>query len=908
MTAASLRSPSTDGAYQAGSSPPSPEFALAAEPRHADADRLVRLRREGPEAHGRADETAHDPGGCLHLLERHAGTLLPKRHQVAWLARSLLIEQLAVGGQLAVGRDGRLERLHHLRRVGVGLPAAAEADEPGVLEGRCRRSERAPMPGDDHLPELLRPDRSRPVARRGEAALHEAGTEADHVEDLPAPVRGQGADPHPCQDLAQALLQRGDRVPPRLAGLEILGSAFACGLRGQLQHQPRMNRRCANRHEHREVVDVERVTGLDGHVGPRATAGRDELLVHAADREDRWDRHPAWAGGAVRQHDEPKPSPRCRPRLPCQPRQPEPEPACPTRGRPGGVEHRHPAHRAEQLRPALVVEDRGVDDDRVGRVRRRCQEIRPATDSHGQRHDGALALRVDRRIRDLGKRLAQERRDATRPARQRRDRRVVAHAPDRLVRLGRHRPDDLLHDLGVQPERDPHPFVGRGGVWRAARHQAARDAALRRLVPLDGRPDDPAVRDVDQHHLARAQPTPMRHAAGRQLNAPRLRGDHDEPVARRRQRQGTQPVAVEQGADPPSVAEDECGGAVPGLASGERRIQGRAAEALGRRDERSDRVVDAHAGQDQQLERIVERLRVGPDIGDKGADVGQPPGPSASAEGMSPAAHRFAIRPHRVDLAVVGEIAERLCQAPRRERVRRVALVEDGVPRVEVVGAKVVVEAPELVTDEEALVDDLPRADRRNGDRCVALDRPAQDRELSSEGQRRQASIPDHDRLPDYRRLANGAIGHQLAPDRHVPPAGDRQPLVSGALLDELDGRIGVVVGQEAHRHGDPAARASGQSRLGQEPCAEAGRDGDGDAGAVAGAVVGGPCASVCQRGQRLEGHRHRVRRMAAVNVGDEPDSACVVLVPWVIERRVDRLKSPGGHRSSSPLRGCLPR
>ena len=45
-----------------------------------------------------------------------------------------------------------------------------------------------------------------------------------------------------------------------------------------------------------------------------------------------------------------------------------------------------------------------------------------------------------------------------------------------------------------------------------------------------------------------------------------------------------------------------------------------------------------------------------------------------------------------------------------------------------------------------------------------------------------------------------------------------------------------------------------------------------------------------------------------AIGVGHEADAAGIVLVARVVERGVDRLKSPGGHRSSSPLRGCPPR
>ena len=108
------------------------------------------------------------------------------------------------------------------------------------------------------------------MVRGREAAGGQPGVHAEHVDDLAAAVRAERADPHPGQHLAQTLLQRRDGVSLSLVRLEVLRAALAGLLGRQLEQQPRMHGRCADRHQHRKVVDVERVAGLDRDVGAGA--------------------------------------------------------------------------------------------------------------------------------------------------------------------------------------------------------------------------------------------------------------------------------------------------------------------------------------------------------------------------------------------------------------------------------------------------------------------------------------------------------------------------------------------------------------------------------------------------------------------------------------------------------------
>ena len=71
-----------------------------------------------------------------------------------------------------------------------------------------------------------------------------------------------------------------------------LGAARAGQLGGQLDREPRMDRRRADREEHRHRMDVEDVGGVDHEVRPAAQAGLGQRRVDGAGREDRRDRQP----------------------------------------------------------------------------------------------------------------------------------------------------------------------------------------------------------------------------------------------------------------------------------------------------------------------------------------------------------------------------------------------------------------------------------------------------------------------------------------------------------------------------------------------------------------------------------------------------------------------------------------
>ena len=258
--------------------------------------------------------------------------------------------------------------------------------------------------------------------------------------------------------------------------------------------------------------------------------------------------------------------------------------------------------------------------------------------------------------------------------------------------------------------------AGRGASWIGSRRsRCAFASASSRIAPAPR---------VDEEHLARAQPPAAHDPGGGQRDRAGLRRDRDQPVGRHGERRRPQPVPVEDRADPAAVREDDRRrpvprGEEPGSPPPERRDVGMRRAAQRRRfgHRREERRSEVPAGRDEQLEHLVERLRVRA-VGRRAA--GRPrraPGPVAAARpataSAGPAADLLAIAANRVDLAVVGDRAERLGEVPGRLRVGRVALVEERVAERDRPG-EVRVEGREAAAGDEALVDDRPARHRRD--------------------------------------------------------------------------------------------------------------------------------------------------------------------------------------------------
>ena len=281
-----------------------------------------------------------------------------------------------------------------------------------------------------------------------------------------------------------------------------------------------------------------------------------------------------------------------------------------------------------------------------------------------------------------------------------------------------------------------------------------------------------------------------------------------------------------------------------------------------------------------------ERARARERVGERAAQPGAPP------------AQELASAAHRVDLAVVREEPERLRERPGRMRVRRVALVVDGVADRDV-GAQVGIEGADPGARDEALVDD--RARRRRRDREVddaGLERvgfhpPAREQEMAVEAAVAERAVAPIRRTPgaspavdarDADPRASGSTGTSRWPIERRPCAASAFSTIARACA--------------------AASGSAGRNRLttpgptlepGREEAEQRPLERQEHAGPVARLAVSGERATMAER--REAGERERQHAVALVRARrrDEADATRVVLEPRVVQRDSARRRPHGG-------------
>ena len=193
-----------------------------------DPDRqgLVRLGRQGADAHRRHDEATDDAPGVLDVRERRGDRGAADAQLVArdGAVGGAAGEGGAVAGKRGVDVGGgavrgqRRDDRRDLRREEVRLAVGAEAGEARVGQARLaagrgrgdgRRRDRAAELAGRQVGE------GRPAGPRGggrEAARDDGRIEVDDVDERPADVRRDRADAHPGERLAQAGLEGARRA------------------------------------------------------------------------------------------------------------------------------------------------------------------------------------------------------------------------------------------------------------------------------------------------------------------------------------------------------------------------------------------------------------------------------------------------------------------------------------------------------------------------------------------------------------------------------------------------------------------------------------------------------------------------------------------------------------------------
>jgi hypothetical protein len=201
-----------------------------------------------------------------------------------------------------------------------------------------------------------------------------------------------------------------------------------------------------------------------------------QVLPDGADREQHGDRRRALIGGPVADHDDLRPAARGPLGRATEGGERGPQPVNALGHVPDRVERDRgeAGHVAE--RGHLVLEQHRMLEPQHPGVGRPLQQRRaPAPEVHPERHHHRLAQRIDRRVGHLGEPLPEVGVRALRHRRQGRERRIVAHAPDRIG--ARCRPSARA------PAADPRTHSRRPAAGRPAPRLRASGAPARDRAP-----------------------------------------------------------------------------------------------------------------------------------------------------------------------------------------------------------------------------------------------------------------------------------------------------------------------------------------------------------------------------------------------------------------------------------------
>ena len=357
-----------------------------------------------------------------------------------------------------------------------------------------------------------------------------------------------------------------------------------------------------------------------------------------------------------------------------------------------------------------------------------AEDVHLATDAGGQRHHVGFTQRIDWRVGDLRKLLAEVVVNDARLAGEHGKRGIVTHRADRFLAVLTEHADD-----GVQLFRAVVKLllVAREGVivqLAAAhffirqifkRHQTThvflhplfvRMAALQIVVGFGG-VQDASTAGVDHHQLARTDAAFLDHFVRLVIPDADFRGAGDElifgdDVARR-----TQAVTVQVTGSETTVGHDDARRAVPRLHVHGVKVEERAKLRVhirvvlpGRRHEQTHGAHDIHPARQQQFQHVIHRAGVRAGFVHERRGIMQVRD-QWRLELVGTGAGPLAVTGNSVDLTVVCQVAERLRQRPAWNGVGGEALVEQANGRFQTQVRQVQVEARQVSRHTQTFID-----------------------------------------------------------------------------------------------------------------------------------------------------------------------------------------------------------
>ena len=364
---------------------------------------------------------------------------------------------------------------------------------------------------------------------------------------------------------------------------------------------------------------------------------------------------------------------------------------------------------------------------------------------------------------------------------------------------------------------------------------------------------------------------------------------------------GAQAVAVEGGADGETISENHRGGAVPRLhhagviTEKAARLGGELFIFFPGRGHHHHRGVERTAAtQGDELKGVVEGGRVRHGRLNERLEVGETVAPDPVGDGVFAGAHAVAIAADGVDLAVVGHHPERMGQVPGGEGVGRVALVENRERGGEQRRFQVGEVLAQLDGREQALVNDGARGERadiKTLDFCLGdltLDALLREEKFTLKSVVGEVFLASDEGLNDE------WLGFDGLAAKAAGVGGDFAPIEPGEALSldrGFDDFLGVGLGvfiaarQENHAHAQVLFAEKGFFALGQVGLKKFQRQLGEQAGAVAGDGIGVDGTAMGEGLEGVDGALEHVVGALAGELGDTPDTACIMFLISGIKR-----------------------
>ena len=504
------------------------------------------------------------------------------------------------------------------------------------------------------------------------------------------------------------------------------------------------------------------------------------------------------------------------------------------------------------------------------------EDVLLATDTGGERHHVVLPQRIDGRVGHLRKHLAEVVIKGACAGREYRHRGVIPHGAHRFLTIFTENPDDLIQLLegvakqlliGFQLLIGELAATGLAVVHLLEGDQPAAMfvhpllvgvAALEIVIDLEAGPHL-AVAGIHHEQLARADPALLQHFVRGVVPGADLGGEGDELVLGDDVAGRTQTVAIKCAGGVATVGHDDTGRAVPRLhVHGVEVVEG--AQVVihvrmflpCRRDQQTHGAEQVHATGEEEIQHVVEAGGVragGVDEGGRFLQIGNERGRKLVAACLGP----LAVAGDGVDLAVVGQIAERLGQRPARAGVGGEALVEDADGRLHTDVGEIQIEARQVHRHAQPFIDgdQIGEADHIEVVVVDALfDAATHDIEAALEILVDPAGRGVD---KDLFNAGQGGFGNgteHVGIDRHLAPADQTQGLFFQLLVDDVASCLGQYGVRVEKQHADRIVAAKVPSLLLGDSSEEAVRFLQQQTATIAGLAIGGDPAAVLHASQ----------------------------------------------------------